>query len=256
MSPENLMISLQLYKPEKTKIPQQHGSNGETHTCRPSLHNTALTEEGVGCGLLFLSAWRPRAYLLNLNSIPLFPLANIKSSFSKGSENLSFMKAALGSKLSYRVSFLTLDPWLTFRCQMTRSVPGGQRGSSKDPAEMSALWGNNSATFHRYLSLYSSSTQDTRGKREEGTGSQQAERKTEGRGAGLGQLQGAGAVKGVRFEYLIRYHTITVSSPPMRQTKDKLIRHKTQKKREKQDENRNQSHAHRIPGMVRCDHED
>lgn len=39
---------------------------------------------------------------------------------------------------------------------MTRSVPGGQRGSSKDPAERSALWGNNSATFHHFIviSLY------------------------------------------------------------------------------------------------------
>lgn len=39
---------------------------------------------------------------------------------------------------------------------MTRSVPGGQRGSSKDPAETSALWGNNSATFHHFIimSLY------------------------------------------------------------------------------------------------------
>lgn len=49
---------------------------------------------------------------------------------------------------------------------MTRSVPGGQRGSSKGPAEMSALWegGNNSATFHHFIviSLYLSSTQDTR----------------------------------------------------------------------------------------------
>lgn len=53
---------------------------------------------------------------------------------------------------------------------MTRSVPGGQRGSSKDPAEMSALWGNNSATFHHFIviSLYLSSTQDTLGTREEG----------------------------------------------------------------------------------------
>lgn len=48
---------------------------------------------------------------------------------------------------------------------MTGSVPGGQRGSSKGPAEMSALWGgNNSATFHHFIviSLYLSSTQDTR----------------------------------------------------------------------------------------------
>lgn len=83
---------------------------------------------------------------------------------------------------------------------MTRSVPGGQRGSSKDPAEMSALWGNNSATFHHFIviSLYLSSTQDTRGTREEGQEVSSDRGKGE-RGVCPGELEGAGALNGVRF---------------------------------------------------------
>lgn len=108
----------------------------------------------------------------------------------------------LRPKPCYRVSSLTSDPWLTFRCQMTRSVPGGQRGSSKDPAEMSALWGNNSATFHHFIiiSLKLSSTGHTRHTRGR-TGSQQpwkGRREEGGRGYGAG---GAGALRGWAFKW-------------------------------------------------------
>lgn len=153
---------------------------------------------------------------------------------SESSSMIYYLKSPTGFLLTY-------DPWLTFRCQMTRSVPGGQRGSSKDPAEMSALWGNNSATFHHFIviSLYLSSTghtRDTGGR----TGSQQPKRKGWGEWWGEGghlvrEARGNWSFKlgwGLNYGFL-KYHTIMVSSPPMRQTKNRLIRQKTQQKREK-----------------------
>lgn len=48
-----------------------------------------------------------------------------------------------------------------------------------------------------------------------------------------------------------RYHTTMVSSPPMRQTKNKLIRQRTQQKREKRTEK--QTHAQRLHGHTEAE---
>lgn len=79
---------------------------------------------------------------------------------------------------------------------MTRSVPGGQRGSSKDPAEASALWGNNSATFHHFIfiSLYSGHTRHERKDRKSTMG------KKKGREASIRELEGSGVLNRVGFE--------------------------------------------------------
>lgn len=65
---------------------------------------------------------------------------------------------------------------------MTRSVPGGQRGSSKDPAETSALWGNNSATFHHFIIMSLDWTQLRTHEAHEGKDRKRATEKHEERG--------------------------------------------------------------------------
>lgn len=158
--------------------------------------------------------------------------------------------------LNYPTGFLS-DLWLLTHLQVSNDSvttwrPAGE--AQRTPLRRVHCRGNNSATFHHFIfiSLYWAQLrthEPHEGKDRKWTTKR---KRREGERRLSGKLEEAGVLK--RGEVWImkfkkkRYHTTTVSSPPMRQTKNKLIRQKTEQNWENQTEN--QTHALSVSGTL------
>lgn len=136
---------------------------------------------------------------------------------------------------------------------MTRSVPGGQRGSSKDPAETSALWGNNSATFHHFIIMSLYWTQLRTHEAHEGKDRKWATEKHEERGVYRG-TRGSWSFKQGEV-WIMKFKKVSHNNGliPTYETNKKQTDQRTQQKREKQTENQTHAEVESLWCCFQCD---